>query len=204
MAKHPDHPKLDPDQIASFHSMRADILKGPTKLYRIVDPTSEGAGIFWMSEKEFKALKSRAEWRDRFAVKPDWNQNGQYVVYELKSDETLNVWRGPLASQSLEGTPFHLHGGGEQIVFFPNKGDDKLRDTMMRGPSQRHNPETGQLDKSRGVRFNDVAGEYVDRPLRQQINVRSIRGPFETGWGFADWTSQQAQHIIVTLPEIAD
>lgn len=157
-----------------------------------------------MSEKEFKSLKSRTQWRDKFAVKPDWNQNGQYVVYDLKEGETLNVWRGPLSSQTLKGTPYHLQGGGEQIVFFPNKGDDRLRDTMTRGPEQRYNGETGEFDKSRGVRFTDVMGETVDKPLRQKINAPSIHGPYDTQWGFADWTPQEAKRIVVTLTEIAD
>lgn len=204
MARYPNHPKLGKEEIQSFHAMRADTLKGPTKLYRVIDPTNEGAGIFWMSEKEFKSLKNRGQWRDRFAVKPDWNQNGQYVVYELKEGETLNAWRGPLSSQELKGTPYHLQGGGEQIVFFPNKGDDTLRDAMTRGSEQRYNTDTDAFEKSRGVRFTDVAGESVDKPLRQQINVPSIRGPFDSGWGYADWTEQQAQRIIVTLREIAD
>jgi hypothetical protein len=120
----PGHPPLHEWLVETFSKhggLRPDKIKGPAKLYRIVDPTNEGAGIFWMTEEEFKAIKNRDEWREKFAVKPDWNQNGWFVEYEVKEGETLAVWRGPAASQELAGTDRYLEGGGEQIVFFPKK-----------------------------------------------------------------------------------
>jgi hypothetical protein len=128
MKQHPNHPTLSPDNISTFSArgkgMLPDNIIGPQKLYRIIDPSNEGAGIFWISEAEFKAIKDREEWRSRFAVKPEWNQNGWVVEYNVLPGETLAVWRGPAASQKLEGTNYFLQGGGEQIVFFPTKRDE--------------------------------------------------------------------------------
>src|SRR5690606_351696 len=124
--KHPNYPQLSKDNIKTFgKDMRPDAIKGPATLYRVLDPTSEGGGMFWVDEKTFKSLKSRDDWREKLAVKPNWNQNGQFVKYEIPAGDELKVWRGKAASQSIDGTPYHLEGGAEQVVFFPG-----TRDTM--------------------------------------------------------------------------
>lgn len=203
MKKHPSHPQLDEELVATFSArggLRADSIKGPAKLYRIVDPSNEGAGIFWVSEAEFNALKNRDEWRSRFAVKPHWNQNGWFVEYEVKAGETLHVWRGPAASQRLEGTNFCLEGGGEQIVFFPTS-----RDKMI-SALPRVDRKTGAVIRDgsgapdRRVEFTDVAGQAVPSKLRARITDAHIKGPKETGWGASDLPAQDAKRILLTAP----
>jgi len=206
MQAHPKHPRIGDGIIKTFASnaggIRADTLKGPEKLYRIVDPSNEGGGIFWMTEAEFKAIKNRDEWRSRFAVKPEWNQNGWVVEYEIKAGEELPVWRGPAASQKLEGTDYYLEGGGEQIVFFPGKRDEMIQ------ALPRINRETGlpletREGMDRRVEFLDVTGEVAPAKLRSKITDSHITGPMETGWGASDYTPDEAKRILLTVPSSA-
>lgn len=203
MKVHPGHPPLQEALIETFSKngggMRAGSLKGPAKLYRVIDPSNEGGGMFWLSEADFKALKNRDEWRSKFAVKPEWNQNGWVVEYEIKAGETLPVWRGPAAGQQLEGTSYCLEGGGEQILFFPGSRDEMIR------AMPRIDRETGRevLDRwantDRRVEFTDVTGEVAPSKLRARITDPHIKGPVETGWGATDYTPQEAQRIL-TVP----
>lgn len=202
--KHPNHPQLSDSVIETFSrktgGMRADAITGPAKLYRIVDPSNEGAGIFWISEIEYRAIKDRDEWRKRFAIKPEWNQNGWVVEYEVKVGETLEVWRGPAASQEIKGTNHYLEGGGEQIVFIP-ASRDKMVQALPRVDRQ-----TGAAlkDKAgnddRRLEFTDVTGELAPVALRVQITDAHIKGPIETGWGATDYTTQEARRILLTAP----
>jgi hypothetical protein len=76
-------------------------------------------------------LKSKSNWRDRFAVWANWNRNGEYVKYTVPRGEGLPVWRGPTASQEMadragnvakaddQGNTFWLDGGAEQIAVNP-------------------------------------------------------------------------------------
>ena len=203
MKKHPTHPPVEDWLIKTFSArggIRADSIIGPAKLYRIVDPSNEGAGIFWISEAEFKAIKNRDEWRSKFAVKPEWNQNGWVVEYEVKAGETLPVWRGPAASQELKGTDYYLEGGGEQIAFFPGKRDEMVQ-AMPRIDRKTGLPvkdRSGNVD--RRVEYTDLTGETAPARLRAQITDTHIRGPMETGWGATDYTPQEAQRILLTVP----
>jgi hypothetical protein len=199
----PLHPPLTEGTAKTFSKVggvTADAIKGPAKLYRVIDPSNEGAGIFWMTEREFKELSSRDEWRKRFAVKPDWNQNGWYVTYEVAENEELKVWRGRAASQKLEGTDYHLEGGHEQIVFYPGS-----RDTMVQA-QPRIDSNTGETIKDwsgnpdRRVEFTDITGETVPSKLRAGITDPHIKGPTETGWGATDYTPQEAKRILLTVP----
>jgi hypothetical protein len=203
MQAHPKHPRIGEGIIKTFASnagrIHADTLKGPAKLYRIVDPSNEGGGIFWMTDAEFKAIKNRDEWRSRFAVKPEWNQNGWVVEYEIKAGEELPVWRGPAASQKLEGTDYYLEGGGEQIVFFPGRRDEMIQ------ALPRINRETGlPLETREGVdrrvEFIDVTGEMAPAKLRSRITDPHITGPKETSWGASDYTPEEAKRILLTVP----
>lgn len=178
--------------------MRASQIKGKAKLYRVIDPSNEGGGMFWMTEQEFKKITSRDEWRSRFAVKPEWNQNGWVVEYEVKAGEILPVWRGPAASQRLTGTDRYLEGGGEQIVFCPE------RDTMVQG-LPRVNRETGEAVVDGGVvdrriEFSDVTGQTVPTKLRARINDPNIKGPTATTWGASDYTEEEVRRVLVTAP----
>lgn len=206
MKENPKHPALQDWIVETFSEkgkIRPDIIRGPAKLYRIVDPSNEGAGIFWMTEAEYKAIKNRDEWRSRFAVRPEWNQNGWVVEYEVKTGETLPVWRGPAASQELKGTNYYLVGGSEQIVFSPGNRDELVK------AMPRVNRETGQPLKDRNgnddrlVEYTDVTGETVPVKLRARITDPHIKGPMETGWGSTDYTPQEAQRILLTVPASA-
>jgi len=103
----------------TFHTMKAIIIPPGTKLYRIVDPTSADNSICWMSEAEFKMLKSKDQWRRRFAVWANWNSNGEFVSYTVPAGKPLHVWEGVTASQNLKGTDYVLEGGARQIVIDP-------------------------------------------------------------------------------------
>lgn len=195
-------PPIDAGLISTFehNKIRAASIAGPAKLYRVVDPTNAAGGVFWVDEVTFKSLRSRADWREKLAVKPEWNQNGEYVVYDVPAGTSLQVWKGPAASQRLDGTPYHLTGGAEQIVFFPSP--DKFVPAKARIDSS-----TGQEMAGRGgkpdtrIEWQDVTGRKVPAPLRQKASDRRVTGPFKTGWGFADWNPQEAKGIIVSLPD---
>jgi hypothetical protein len=202
---HPNHSKIDAATVATFSkngAVRADVIKGPAKLYRVIDPSNEGAGMYWMTEAEFKALKDRDQWRSRFAVKPEWNQNGWFVEYEIKAGETLPVWRGRAASQALDGTSQYLEGGAEQIVFSPTRRD-KIIEAMPRVDR-----ETGQVIRNkagaldRRVEFTDATGEMVPSKLRAKITDPHITGPIETGWGAFDFPIQEAKQLLLTVPTL--
>jgi hypothetical protein len=110
--------------------MHHDFLPPGTVLYRIVDPKSYDNSICWMTKAEFDTLKSKTDWRDRFAVWKNWNSNGEFITYTVPAGPNLPVWRGKTASQQLEdngvlvkandkGDGFWLNGGAEQIVVNP-------------------------------------------------------------------------------------
>lgn len=198
----PNPPAIDANLIATFErdQLKIDTITGPRKLYRIVDPTNAAGGIFWVDEKTFQSLRSRADWREKLAVKPEWNQNGQYVVYEVPPGEAFQVWRGPAASQRLDGTPYHLPGGADQIVFFPTP------DNLL--PSRpRIDLESGEnlLDRNgkpdTRIVWTDVTSRKTTAVAREKANDSHVKGPFETGWGFADWNKNQANEIILALPD---
>ncbi|SPA31251.1 hypothetical protein [Cupriavidus taiwanensis] len=163
--------------------------------------TSPVRTILKITAKRLDSLKNRADWRKRLAVKPDWNQNGQYVVYEVSAGEALPVWKGPAASQELDGTPYHLPGGADQLVFFPTA--DTLAPTRPR-----IDPGTGkalpgrkpdQIDSR--IDWEDVSGRTAPAVLRGKVNDKHVRGPFETGWGFSDWNHSEAKGIMLALPD---
>ncbi|QAU34584.1 hypothetical protein [Janthinobacterium sp. 17J80-10] len=119
----------------------SDVAKGPTKskydtfeagkiepvtippgetLYRIVDPASSDNNICWMRKAEFDKLKSKDEWRRKFAVWGYWNHNGEFVTYTVPPGKGLNVWEGTVGTQELKGKPaYKLEGGATQIVLDP-------------------------------------------------------------------------------------
>jgi hypothetical protein len=200
---YPNHPPLEDWLVKTFSKngggIRARAIRGPAKLYRVVDPSNEGAGIFWMTEAEFKAIKNRDDWRRKFAVKPEWNQNGWVVEYEVKAGETLPVWCGPAASQKLGGTDYYLEGGGEQIVFFPGSRNEMVQ-AMPRVDRESGRPimDGGKVDSR--VEYTDLTGEVASVKLRARITDPRIKGPLETGWGTTDYTPQEAKRILLTVP----
>ncbi|TWI69232.1 hypothetical protein IP91_00298 [Pseudoduganella lurida] len=96
-----------------------------TTLYRVLDPLSSDNSICWMTKQEFDLLKSKDDWRRRFAVWTHWNSNGEYVTYVVPPGPGLNVWEGVTASQRLKGTDYVLEGGARQIVIDPAHLDRK-------------------------------------------------------------------------------
>lgn len=107
----------------TFHTMEPMTIPPGTTLYRIVDPTSKDNSICWMTEAEFLSLKTKDDWRRRFAVWAHWNANGEFVTYKVPPGPGLNVWEGVTASQQLKGTNYVLEGGARQIVLDPSHLD---------------------------------------------------------------------------------
>jgi len=103
----------------TFHSAKPVTIPPGEVLYRVVDPSSADNSICWMRKEEFLKLKSRDDWRRRFAVWRHWNRNGEYLTYTVPPGAGLNVWEGPAASQTLKGHPYVLEGGANQIVLDP-------------------------------------------------------------------------------------
>lgn len=186
-------PPLTDDNIESFHKMTNVLLKGPARLFRIISPNSRAMSDCWISEKMFNEIQDspdpKAAWRKILAVWPDWNGNGQFVVYDVKPGETLKAWQGPAAGQKKLTLPdHHLEGGGEQIIFKISRSDPRN--------------DTTRFYKIKGEK-GDSLGEPIDRPtydtlgklekaqyleIRESINHPNISGPFETGWDYTDFS----------------
>lgn len=116
------HP-LD-DAYKTFHTMEPRTIPPGTRLFRIIDPKSADNSICWMSEMEFRDLKSKDEWRRKFGVWANWNSNGEFVTYTVPPGPGLRVWEGKAATQKMAGTEYVLEGGANQIVLNP---DDLLQ-----------------------------------------------------------------------------
>jgi hypothetical protein len=179
-----------------FNTIEAREIKGPTRLYRIIAPGSFSTSDCWVSEEIFQQIMKdpspRAAWRKYLAVWPDWNVNGQYVVYDVKEGETLKVWAGKTSSQLRSDLPDrHLEGGWEQTIFDPTHGDSALRDNSA---FFKVDPASGAMTQTdmdyNAFRTASAAhpGEYEG--LRTKINHPNISGPFETGWGYTDFEGQ--------------
>ncbi|MCZ4307151.1 hypothetical protein O4G98_20645 [Zoogloeaceae bacterium G21618-S1] len=101
----------------------------------MIDPSSADNSICWMRKEEFDQLRSKDDWRDRFAVWANWNSNGEFVTYTVPPGKPLKVWEGETASQVLKdregnlikaddkGNHFWTAGGGKQIVLDPDDLD---------------------------------------------------------------------------------
>ncbi len=114
------HPLLQ-KKYNTFESAHPTQFQSGETIYRIVDPDSYDDSICWMRKKEFDALKTKADWRRRFAVWQSWNRNGEFVTYTVPKGKTLNAWEGPAASQQMENAPtVMLEGGSTQLVINPN------------------------------------------------------------------------------------
>lgn len=193
-------PELSDQSIRSFHTLQAHTIKGPARLYRILAPSSRGMSDCWVTEKVFKELQSapdpKSAWRKFLAVWPDWNVNGQFVIYDVKAGESLNVWRGIASSQTKKSLPgFQLEGGAEQIVFNVARKDTR-NDAMLYykvkggrggklGPALTQNEVnalTGSMNPLQRKAFFDS-----HLAVRENMNHPNISGPFETGWGYTEF-----------------
>lgn len=118
----PRAPRPLSDAYKTFHSAKpVDIPEGEV-LYRVVDPASGDNSICWMRKAEFDKLRSKDDWRRHFAVKANWNANGEFVTYTVPPGG-LKAWEGPAASQAYKDatnrTRYTLEGGYDQIVLDP-------------------------------------------------------------------------------------
>ncbi len=185
-------PPLTDDNIESFHKMASVSIKGPARLFRIISPNSRAMSDCWISEKVFNEIQNspdpKAAWRKFLAVWPDWNGNGQFVIYDIKPGETLKAWQGPAAGQKKKSLPDeHLEGGGEQIVFKIDRADPRNDTTKFykrggKDGDSLHEP----VDRAAYERMAKSEKEkYVE--IRESINHPNISGPFDTGWGYTDF-----------------
>jgi len=109
-------PDLPASEARNFTSAEPVTLKPGTKIFRIIDDSSNPAGGYWSEQLP----DNRAGWRGEYAVKTEWNTNGKYVEYTVPSGSGLNAWRGETAPQQLQGSDFYLPGGGQQIWVPPS------------------------------------------------------------------------------------
>ena len=193
--------KMSEKEIASFASLAAHELKGPARLYRVIGPGSFASSRDWMTEEQFQALQRatdpKAAWRDHFAVWPDWNPDGQFVVYDVKVGETLKVWRGRAAEQTRSDMKgFHLEGGWEQIKFdasvLRNEAGEavgKAGDDGMYLLVDRSSGRTQPAPDMNYARYNQLPEAEQEKYefIRTRINHPAISGPFDTGWGMTDF-----------------
>jgi hypothetical protein len=193
-------PHISDQSIKSFHTLSAKIIKGPARLYRILSPNSRGMSECWVSRQTFEKLQSapdpKAAWRRYLGVWPDWNANGQFVIYDLKAGETLNTWTGLAASQIKNGLDHHhLEGGWEQIVFNIPHSDGRVDTMKYYKKSGGKNPTLGPAITQSEVDALTVMMNKQQKlifyenhlALREKINHPNISGPFETGWGYSDF-----------------
>jgi len=193
-------PELSDQSIRSFHTLAAHTIRGPARLYRILAPSSRGMSDCWVSEKVFKELQSapdpKSAWRKFLAVWPDWNVDGQFVIYDVKAGESLNVWQGIASSQTKKSLPgFQLEGGAEQIVFNVGRKDTR-NDAMLYykvkgGPSGKLGPAMTQDEVNKlTASMNPMQKKaFFDSHLavRENLNHPNISGPFDTGWGYTEF-----------------
>lgn len=209
-------PAVTDGNIKSFHKMAAKEITGPARLYRIIAPNSRAMSDCWVSEEVFKRIQAspdpRAAWRKYLGVWPDWNGNGQFVIYDVKPGETLKAWHGPAASQVKPGLhEAHLEGGWEQIVFNVPRGDarnDTLRfyelgggkGTRLKKPMSQAEYDQAKAGMTPAQR---KAFDEQHIGLREQVNHPNISGPFDTGWGYFDDFAVEALPDRIGLPSLA-
>jgi hypothetical protein len=196
-------PSLAPHNISSFHTLAAVEIKGPARLYRVTSPSNGAMSDCWLPEDVWNKIMAspdpKAAWRKYLAVWPDWNPNGQFVVYELKSGETLKAWRGPASSQTKEALPGkHMEGGWDQLIIKPK---DMQNDTFGYWLIQAN----GELKATPLTRDQfkalPAAEQQKHVSLRDGINQPEIRGPFDTGWGATDFETQLSDRKL-GLPRV--
>jgi len=193
-------PPLSDQSIESFHTLAKHAIRGPARLYRILGPSSRAMSDCWVTEAVFKKLQSapdpKAAWREYLAVWPDWNPDGQFVIYDLKAGETLNVWRGKAASQKKKSLPDHFLRGGEEQIVFNIERTDVRNDMVLYYKSTSGKPlsEVKPLtqDQVNALKQNMTPAQrkaFDDSHLclRQKINHPNISGPFDTGWGYTEF-----------------
>lgn len=195
-------PPLSDRQIQSFQTLAKHTIHGPARLYRILAPNSRAMSDCWVTQEIFERLQNspnpKEAWRRYLAVWPDWNVNGQFVIYDIKVGESLNTWRGPASSQTKKSLPGqHLEGGYEQIVFNVERASAK-NDVLKYYPVQAKGGKNSKLGKPLTQAEVDAATAGMNEmqkaaffekylSIREQIRHPNISGPFETGWGYNEF-----------------
>lgn len=152
----------------SIKEMKAVIIPEGETLYRVLDPSSADNSICWMRESEFKKLKSKADWRKKFAVWPNWNNNGEFITYKVPPGG-IKVWEGPAASQTLDKSGLPPYG----IEKLPKMEQDKIlkREREIKQDANQYSLEGG-------------GKQIVLEPKDLQISQISERK--KTNWGYGD------------------
>lgn len=198
------YPPLADYNIASFSRLSADIITGPARLYRVTSPANGAFGECWVTEEIFIKIKNspdpKAAWRKYMAVWPDWNANGQFVVYDIPAGQSIKVWRGPASSQTKGalGDSYHLSGGWEQVIFKEGKFDNTIYYPM---------DTYGRLSLKSPIRrdaYNNLppADKAKYQAVRSRIKEPNIHGPYDTNWGMTDF-DEQLKDVRIGLPNIA-
>jgi hypothetical protein len=101
----------------NFSDIQPTELKEGDTIYRIVDEGSAEAsgksGSYWARDLP----ENKTAWRDGYAVKDSWNDNGYYVEHTV-GPEGIKTWEGTTAGQQYKefnGEEFHLEGGQQQL-----------------------------------------------------------------------------------------
>jgi hypothetical protein len=193
-------PSLSDQSIGSFHTITPHTISGPARLYRIVGPSNRAMSDCWVTEAVFKKLQRapdpKAAWRRYLGVWPDWNPNGQFVIYDVKAGEQLNVWKGIAASQMRGSIPDRFLQGGEEQIVFNVERKDVRNDSVLYYEVRQGNdvslsqPMTQAEVEATKAKMTPAEIRAFDEAylcLRQKINHPNISGPFETGWGYTDF-----------------
>jgi hypothetical protein len=195
-------PKLSDQNIQSFHTLAEHVVHGPARLYRVLAPNSRAMSDCWVTQEVFERLQAAAHpkdaWRKFLAVWPDWNVDGQFVIYDVKAGETLNTWKGIASSQEKEMMPgLILEGGYEQLVFKVGHTDPR-NDLVRYYPVKNAGGNAPKLGASisrdefvagsKGMnRLQEAAYNEKYLSIRHTINHPNISGPFSTGWGYDEF-----------------
>src|SRR3979490_1703134 len=198
--------------------MEAVVLVGPQRLYRVVSPSGVASAKDWVTEAVFNQIKAstdpKAAWRKHLAVWPDWNGNGQFVVYELKAGETLKVWKGPAAAQvkpeAADLPDRFLEGGWEQVKFDSSQVRGQAGESIGQAFDSmayyRVDRTTGRMELEPGMKHGDYSRLPPDEKvhyegLREKINPPALSGPFDTRWGMTDFDAQLSD-VRLGLPAL--
>jgi len=109
----PGFPPLPKEEAGNFMSAKPVTFPKGTKLYRIIDDTSNPSGSYWA----LSMPKDEAQWRSQSAVKPKWNKDGMVVEHEVQDDAGLKAWVGPASSQ--DAAPGAIYPGGGIQAWVP-------------------------------------------------------------------------------------
>ena len=99
-------------------------LKPGTVIYRVHDGGvhANPNGGYWTLELP----KNKAEWRNRWAVKEQWNDGTQIIKYTIKEEDNLGGWIGGAAKQG------NLNGQGTQLYIDGwNLPEDQLKNIQL-------------------------------------------------------------------------